>query len=212
MDADSRNAMSAVVFAKPVRSPPARGVRAMLALGACAIAPSARAALFSGEALDTVADYVALFVLFFVPILVIVLFWLVHVMPEKIAERRHHPQKDAIHTLCLLSLVFGGLLWPLAWLWAYTKPVGYKLAYGTEKHDDYFDQMVADARAGTLTAREIAALRDELDGIAARGLLSPRQRAFRDELPLLHERAIDAEVAAGAPQLPERAADAKRTA
>ena len=28
-----------------------------------------------------------------------------------------------IRTLCLLSLVFGGLLWPIAWLWAYTKPV-----------------------------------------------------------------------------------------
>ena len=24
-----------------------------------------------------------------------------------------------IRTLCLLSLVFGGLLWPIAWLWAY---------------------------------------------------------------------------------------------
>ena len=53
-------------------------------------------------------------------------------MPEKIAEKRHHPQKDAIHTLCLLSLAFGGLLWPLAWLWAYTKPVLHKMAYGTD--------------------------------------------------------------------------------
>jgi hypothetical protein len=28
--------------------------------------------------------------------------------------------------------VFGGLLWPLAWLWAYSKPVFYKMAYGTD--------------------------------------------------------------------------------
>jgi hypothetical protein len=34
--------------------------------------------------------------------------------------------------LCLLSLCFGGLLWPIAWLWAYTKPVLHKLAYGTD--------------------------------------------------------------------------------
>jgi len=54
------------------------------------------------------------------------------------AEKHHHPQKHAINLLCLLSLVFGGLLWPLAWLWAFTKPVAYKLAYGTDKHDDYF--------------------------------------------------------------------------
>ena len=29
--------------------------------------------------------------------------------------------------------MFGGLLWPLAWLWAYSKPVMYKMAYGTDK-------------------------------------------------------------------------------
>ncbi len=78
--------------------------------------------------------------LFFVPVLLIVLFWLVHMLPEQIAHKRHHPQFEAIRTLCLLSLVFGGLLWPLAWLWAYTKPVGYKLAYGTDKHPDYFKE------------------------------------------------------------------------
>ena len=79
------------------------------------------------------AKYIAIFALFFVPIVLIVLFWMVHVLPEKIAHKRHHPQLEAIKTLCLLSLVFGGLLWPIAWLWAYTKPVGYKLAYGTDK-------------------------------------------------------------------------------
>jgi len=30
------------------------------------------------------------------------------------------------------ALCFGGLLWPIAWLWAYSKPVLYKLAYGTD--------------------------------------------------------------------------------
>jgi hypothetical protein len=53
-------------------------------------------------------------------------------MPEKIAHKRNHPQVQAIHTLCLLSLFFGGLLWPLAFLWAYSKPVFYKMAYGTD--------------------------------------------------------------------------------
>jgi uncharacterized protein DUF3302 len=97
-------------------------------------APAIFAVFLSGEAIDTVADYIAVFVLFFVPALLIYLFWMVHILPEKIAERRGHPQADAIKTLCLLSLVFGGLLWPLAWIWAYSKPVMYKLAYGTDKH------------------------------------------------------------------------------
>ena len=103
-------------------------------------ATPARASFLSGEALDTFADILALVVLFVVPVVVIVLFWIVHVLPEKIAEKRHHPQTAAITTLCLLSLVFGGLLWPIAWLWAYTKPVLYKAAYGTDQvahgHDD----------------------------------------------------------------------------
>ena len=99
--------------------------------------------------------------LFVVPVVVIVLFWLVHVLPEKIAEKRHHPQVEGITTLCLLSLVFGGLLWPLAWLWAYTKPIGYRVAYGTDKHDDYFEEM--DEKHARATCRARAAhLREEL--------------------------------------------------
>ena len=89
----------------------------------------------SPELVDTVAGYMAIFVLLFVPALLIYLFWMVHILPEKIAERRGHPQADAIKTLCLLSLVFGGLLWPLAWLWAYSKPVFHKMAYGTDRVD-----------------------------------------------------------------------------
>ena len=46
----------------------------------------------------------------------------------------------AIQTLCLLSLVFGGLLWPIAWLWAYTRPVLYKMAYGTDTVDPHADE------------------------------------------------------------------------
>ena len=87
----------------------------------------------SPEVVDTVAGYLAIFVLVFVPALLIYVFWMIHILPEKIAERRGHPQAEAIKTLCLLSLVFGGLLWPIAWLWAYSKPVLYQMAYGTDR-------------------------------------------------------------------------------
>ncbi len=86
-----------------------------------------------GETLDTISNVLAWVVLIFAPIIGIAVFLLIHILPEKIAEKKHHPQLDAIKTLCLLSLVFGGMLWPLAWLWAYSKPVMYKLAYGTDK-------------------------------------------------------------------------------
>ena len=142
----------------------------------------AQASFLSGDTLDTVATYLAWFVIAFVPIVGIALFWLVHVMPEKIAHKRHHPQRDAIHTLCLLSLVFGGLLWPIAWLWAYTRPVAYRLAYGTEKHGDYYDEMGDKARQGALLEHELAHLRDELDAMASKGTLPAKLRVLRQDL------------------------------
>jgi len=97
--------------------------------------PNAHASLLSPELEDKLATGIALFVLFIVPVVLIVLFWMVHILPEKIAHQRNHPQFEAIRTLCLLSLIFGGLLWPIAWVWAYSKPVMHKLAYGTDQGD-----------------------------------------------------------------------------
>ena len=97
--------------------------------------PNAHASLLSPELEDKLATGIALFVIFIVPAVLIVLFWMVHILPEKIAHQRNHPQFEAIRTLCLLSLIFGGLLWPIAWVWAYSKPVMHKLAYGTDQGD-----------------------------------------------------------------------------
>ena len=161
-------------------------MKQLLVAGATALAaPPARAMFLSGEALDTMADILAIVVLIVVPAIVIVLFWIVHVLPEKIAHKRHHPQRDAITTLCLLSLVFGGLLWPIAWIWAYTKPVGYRLAYGTDRHPEYYDEMAEKHREGSLLREEALHLREELDAMDARGALPPKLRALKDELARL---------------------------
>jgi len=155
-------------------------------LAALAIPVSAHASFLPPELMDKAAMYLAWFVIIFVPIGGIVLFWLVHVLPEKIAHKRHHPQRDAIQTLCLLSLVFGGLLWPIAWLWAYTKPAGYRLAYGTEKHDDYYREMAEKAHAGELAQHELDHLREELDAINAKGALTAEMKALRKGLATAH--------------------------
>ena len=153
---------------------------APLALG---LLPGAASASFlPPEVMDTAAMYLAWFIVVFLPIGGIVLFWLVHILPEKIAHKRHHPQRDAIQVLCLLSLVFGGLLWPIAWLWAYTKPAGYRLAYGTEKHDDYYVELGEKAKAGQLQEHELAHLREELDAMAAKGGLSANLKVLRRDL------------------------------
>ena len=101
------------------------------------------ASIFQGETLDAVANVMAWVVLIVAPAVAIAVFWLVHILPEKIAEKREHPQAKAIQTLCLLSLFFGGMLWPLAWLWAYSKPVLHKMAYGTDTDDPHADDGAA---------------------------------------------------------------------
>jgi Protein of unknown function (DUF3302) len=103
-----------------------------IALAFLALPSRAHASLFHGETLDSIANGISWVVLIIAPIIGISAFWLVHILPEKIAHKKMHPQTRAIQCLCLLSLCFGGLLWPIAWLWAYTKPVLHKMAYGTD--------------------------------------------------------------------------------
>src|SRR3954471_22227126 len=112
--------------------PPTRHFVLLIALTLLALPSRAHASFLHGETLDTVADVIAWFAFIIVPPVLIVAFLAVHIIPEKIAEKRHHPQLGAIKCLCFLSLVFGGLLWPIAWLWAYSKPVFHKMAYGTD--------------------------------------------------------------------------------
>jgi hypothetical protein len=115
------------------RIAPTRWMNGALLLALLLFQSYAHASMFKGEALDSIADVMSWIVLIIAPLAAIAVFLMVHILPEKIAEKKKHPQTDAIKTLCLLSLFFGGMLWPLAWLWAYSKPVMYKLAYGTDK-------------------------------------------------------------------------------
>ena len=45
-------------------------------------------------------------------------------LPRKIARDRGHPQADAINVASWIGVITGGLLWPLALIWAYTRPAG----------------------------------------------------------------------------------------
>ena len=104
-----------------------------LALAGAALAPAeAHASMFHGETLDAIANDISWVAIIIAPIIGITVFWLVHILPEKIAHKKKHPQTKLVQCLCLMSLVFGGLLWPIAWILAYSKPVLHKLAYGTD--------------------------------------------------------------------------------
>src|SRR5689334_16131450 len=67
---------------------------------------------------DPFLNYFALFLLFFV---VVVLFYgiiAIHDIPYKIAESRDHPHQDAIHAAGWVSLFTRHALWPFLWIWA----------------------------------------------------------------------------------------------
>ncbi len=182
------------------RSPRHRPLRTSLRLAVAAAAfasATARASFMSGETLDKAADVLAIFVIILVPVVAIVVFWMVHVLPEKFAEKRHHPQAQAIQVLCLLSLVFGGLLWPIAWLWAFTRPVAYKAAYGTDKHEEWHEDMGEKAKAGELLEHELEHLRAELDAMEAKGALPGRLRKLRGDLAVAASRQAEGAAAGG---------------
>src|SRR5947209_3127341 len=130
------------VWSVTLLQPPKRQTSRAIALTVLSLAvalypTSAHASMFHGETLDSIANALSWVVLAIVPIVGISVFWLVHILPEKVAEKKKHPQAKAIQCLCLLSLVFGGLLWPIAWLWAYSKPVLHKMAYGTDVDESH---------------------------------------------------------------------------
>jgi CBS domain containing-hemolysin-like protein len=169
-----------------------RGSGRCVALWVLAWLPGAgHASFLHGDTLDAVANVIAVIVLLVVPIAVVVAFWLVHILPEKIAERKHHPQKDAIKTLCLLSLLFGGLLWPIAWIWAYTRPVLHKMAYGTDKHEDYYRELAErEGRHAGMLAEDVAVMRRELGALAQRGARPAELAAMQERLAVLESRLI----------------------
>ncbi|HUP05671.1 MAG TPA: DUF3302 domain-containing protein [Caldimonas sp.] len=161
------------------------------------LAAPVHASLFKGEQLDAVANGIAWVALVIVPIAGIVVFWLVHILPEKIAEKKKHPQTAAIQTTCLLSLLFGGMLWPIAWVWATTKPVLHKAAYGTDVWDrephapaeeaptPAMQPQVSDVRA------DLQRLREQIERLSARTPTAQELDAMRAELDSV-QRAVGA--------------------
>ncbi|MCX7220638.1 MAG: DUF3302 domain-containing protein [Burkholderiales bacterium] len=153
------------------------------------ILPSSAWAMAGME--EKIADVMTWVVLLVMPVAALYLFWKLHVLPEVFAEKHQHPQKHAINMLCLLSLMVGGLLWPLAWLWAFSKPIGYKLAYGTDKHDDYF--LKPDGAHGNkpmdlaVLDDELLLLQEKLSGLNKKRALILDQQSANNPAPTKNE-------------------------
>lgn len=149
------------------RRPRGRHFIPFIAFAFLALSSRAHASMFHGETLDSVANVIAWFALIIAPIVLITVFLMLHILPEKVAHKRHHPQLGAIKCLCLLSLVFGGLLWPIAWLWAYSKPVFHKMAYGTDV--DHSHEQAGGEESATSELEQLRARVAELEAQIKRG-------------------------------------------
>ena len=123
------------------------------------------------------ADYLVWVVILIVPVAVIYIFWKIHILPELYAEKVHHPQTKLIQVICIMSIIFGGILWPLAWILAYSKPVLHKMAYGTDKSDEYYSDPESDHAGKPLT---LAVVDDEITNLKEKlsGLEEKRQRVL----------------------------------
>ena len=78
--------------------------------------------VLAGGFVDNLADIFSWIAIIIIPIVLGIAYWQIHYLPSKIAEKRQHPQKEAIHAMCMVSRFSGGLFWPIAFVWAHLKP------------------------------------------------------------------------------------------
>jgi hypothetical protein len=78
-------------------------------------------------------------------------------LPRKIARERGHPQADAINVASWVGIITLGLLWPLALIWAHTRPAEW--VAGAATPGDALPQRT------TGTADEVARLGARLDAV-----------------------------------------------
>ena len=82
-------------------------------------------------------------------------------LPGKIAKSRNHPQADAINVCAWLGLITLGVAWPIALVWAYTRPAQAAVteekatAELTSAIGDMSERLIAlEKKVSTLTAQE----------------------------------------------------------
>ena len=67
-------------------------------------------------------DIFALFILLVLACAAVCTWIILGMLPGQIARRRNHPQADAISVCGWWGVITMGLLLPVAFIWAYTKP------------------------------------------------------------------------------------------
>jgi Protein of unknown function (DUF3302) len=81
-------------------------------------------------------DYLALAILVLVVIAVFYAFIYIHDIPHEIAKKRNHPQTEAIHVACWLSLFTLHAIWPIVFIWAISKQKPYEVVVSSKGEAD----------------------------------------------------------------------------
>ncbi len=111
-----------------------------------------------------VLDYIALFLLVFVAVVLFYGIIVIHDIPYEIAVKRNHPHSDAIHVAGWISLFTLHVIWPFLWIWAtlWRADRGWGFQQLQEEHHDLEHQV-------TLLAERITSLEREVRRIPATG-------------------------------------------
>lgn len=89
-------------------------------------------------------EYASLVILIVGLTLVFYTFVYIHDIPYVIAKKRNHPQVEAIHVACWLSLFTIHALWPLVFLWAVSKSSPIKVSVqDTQELEDRLLERIA---------------------------------------------------------------------
>lgn len=99
-------------------------------------------------ALDAFA-FVVFAVLIFVGVIIVVN---LGKLPGQLAHKWNHPQAGAINAMSWIGIATGGLLWPVAFIWAFTTPYGSKSPVENESQP-------SGAAKSDVAATSLAALR-----------------------------------------------------
>jgi hypothetical protein len=97
-------------------------------------------------ALDAFA-FVVFAVLIFVGVMIVVN---LGKLPGQLAHKWNHPQAAAINAMSWIGIATAGLLWPIAFIWAFTTPFGTKSAEDDRQSSAAAEPDAATARATAL--------------------------------------------------------------
>ena len=108
-------------------------------------------------------NYLALGLLLMAITLVFYGFIYIHDIPHEIAKKRKHPQTEAIHIACWLSLFTLHAIWPIVFIWACMKPNPIRVVMAEPGDDEQPNKSPANQEELIKTVQRMQARLDELE-------------------------------------------------